>query len=1304
MNVKKRQIFFLLLFVFCKVKSANFYRLDWHPTSDYLAVSKYVAAGADNILIYSFDRQTKAITLADSLYYGNNSLWSVAWRPDGDFLAVGGSANGVKIYGFNDSTGKFTSGTPVATGVYGASSTVWDVKWSSTGGYLAVGGSSPSGDFGTNELGVYAFNGTSLSVTDSRNVDADIIRELVWHSQDLYLFASGQITAASLGDLLAYKFDSSTGSFVGSSPVSYIEGGTVSRTIDIHNSDKYIATGWQTPNNDYLLQLYKWDGVFSPNPIDYKTYGSSAVYCVRFSNDGRYLSVVGQVPDSGDELQIYEFDEITGSFSDEPIASFSFYATKSMYGTEWTPDDRFLGVCGADETLTSSFSCFKDLGLTRYDGTIYNVYFDDNIVLYNGDNAKGNTVFSDGFTVAYGETVSYGATVVLDITSPVSNSIDLRFSGTLDLLSDLILDSNFVFSSGGTISARGNTIFLNGNLTIEDDSVVKFSNDAVIDGQGHDLILGNSSQLLVDGGATLTLKNLLVKNSYNTISNPPIRCMNWYSNLCLDNVELSLNDDFAFNDGCLFIHNDVEVSGASKFSYRSVRPGYITQNANLLFSPQTTFEYYPSTTNNSLIEMYDEISKICFDNATLQTTHTGIRLTTGSVYLDNKVTLSTASITSFYDLNSLVTQGFGTFVNSVDWSSDGRYLAVAGINGATDLVVYSWNGSSLSLIVTLDFGTRANAVHWSPDGKYLAVGGENSSADLVVFSWDGTSLLEMAILDFGNRVYSVNWSPDGKYLAVGGDNGTQDLIIYDFHAGILSEIVTQDFSGNVYGVSWHPSGEYLVVAGINTTTNLIVYGWNGSSLSSLATEDFSSYSNSVDWSPDGRYLAVGGSNGTKDLIVYGWNGSSLNEIATKDAVNWISSSKWSPDGKYLVVGLYNSTSDLVVYDWDGENLNELLVETLDSIVASIDWTSDGKYLALGKSNLIIYENLFKFDTTPQVYFNGIIWGNSSLGSDYNLGVHLNAGSRVELYGKLWDDSLNTIDFANKNSFIVLSDENSKFKISDNDAVTGWRQTAIISGIAENSLFLTNDYEWIQGGNYVLSQEAFELINDFAIPDYETVYVTTDMVIDGHGNNLSFGHQSNFYLDPGVTLTLKNMKLKNSDSSKISPYPFQVQSESNRIVLQNLEFGLNGNFSFTKGGLFFHDSVKITGSSEFIYSSPNVSFITENSCLFFDTGTSFYYNQSGVSTNMELIIMQDKTSDLYLDGATLRTTDTGLKLTKGRLFLDNKVTLSSYLQIPQTYSNGIIFGDSTRGENYNLSVYILSAARLEVFGNLWNDNL
>ncbi|MFC1894532.1 hypothetical protein ACFLYH_01120, partial [Candidatus Dependentiae bacterium] len=156
--------------------------------------------------------------------------------------------------------------------------------------------------------------------------------------------------------------------------------------------------------------------------------------------------------------------------------------------------------------------------------------------------AAGFVKFSEGFTAV-------DTHLTFSITEPVSGGIDLRNTSTLELLDDLYLSSNVTLSAGGLIAGHGNAIILHNDLIIPDGASLIFTDSTIIDGQGYDLVLGYTSQLVVDSHITLTLRNLTLKNTYNTIGHPAIKCLDSNGTLALDNVELALNDDFYFKNG-----------------------------------------------------------------------------------------------------------------------------------------------------------------------------------------------------------------------------------------------------------------------------------------------------------------------------------------------------------------------------------------------------------------------------------------------------------------------------------------------------------------------------------------------------------------------------------------------------------------------------------------------------------------------------------------------------------------------------------------------------------------------------------
>ena len=310
---------------------------------------------------------------------------------------------------------------------------------------------------------------------------------------------------------------------------------------------------------------------------------------------------------------------------------------------------------------------FLNLKATSLDGTTNIIFQNNHYVFSDGDYARGFVRLNNGFTIPENSNITF------DVSCLISGGIDLRTTGTLKLESDLYLDSSVTLSSGGYIYGADKTIYLGGDLSIPDETDLVFCFSGVIDGQGHTLNIGNMSQILIDSNVTVTLKNLTIKNSFNSFIKPPIKCLDWYSKLILDDVIFSLNDDFYFKTGQLFVYNDVIFTGTSKFVYNSVLPSYIQPHSVLYFDHNTMFDYYPSSTRNDLINLIDETSSIFFNGATLQTTGTGIKLTKGQLFLDNKVTLSNSYVYNFDSLTSITTEDFGSYVFSVAWSPDGKY-------------------------------------------------------------------------------------------------------------------------------------------------------------------------------------------------------------------------------------------------------------------------------------------------------------------------------------------------------------------------------------------------------------------------------------------------------------------------------------------------------------------------------------------------------------------------------------------------------------------------------------------------------
>jgi len=604
---------------------------------------------------------------------------------------------------------------------------------------------------------------------------------------------------------------------------------------------------------------------------------------------------------------------------------------------------------------------------------------------------------------------------------------------------------------------------------IPEDRQVHITQDTLIDGQGQTLTLEPHGQIVVDNDVTLTLRNMKLEHRINSSADPIINLNGAGSKLALENVELALTQDFYFGNGQLFVHGDVLVSGHHAFWYRSAQASYICDGATFGFDKGSTFFYNPSSEDNHLIQMQSDTSTMFLDGATLVTTYTGIKLSTGTLCCDNNVILNSLAERKFLSpltdvaYENLFTSTIGTYdgVRSVAWSPDGKYLAI-GANSSSilgsEVQIYRFDDQAhtLTLVDSIDEGNDAVfALDWSSDGKYLAVGtgvnpaisesGITSGDELQVFRFDELTqtLTGVDSIDDGKAIYSVSWSPNGSYLVV----GTQANPTYS-DAGITSghelqvfrfDVLTQTLTGvdskdeggvHVRGVSWAPDGKYLGVgtnngptysdAGITSGHEVQVFrfDYGTEKLTGVASWDHTTHVNTIDWSFDGKYLAA--CQGTApQLHVYTFD-AATERFTGHASINTMSTLKcsWSPEGHYVITGGWHNVRS--IHYFDGTTLTLVYFGgSLTAPTLALDWGPDGNYIAVGTAAFQNpsgpYPNplpsdselhVYRVDYVPQAVSTGIIFGDSSIidGSG-NLDVHVLGGAHVDLQGIVVDDSV-----------------------------------------------------------------------------------------------------------------------------------------------------------------------------------------------------------------------------------------------------------------------------------------------------------
>ncbi len=230
----------------------------------------------------------------------------------------------------------------------------------------------------------------------------------------------------------------------------------------------------------------------------------------------------------------------------------------------------------------------------------------------------------------------------------------------------------------------------------------------------------------------------------------------------------------------------------------------------------------------------------------------------------------------------------GHQMTSVDWSPDGKLLAIGDVSGKVRFVDpetgesylesqpamlpirhLRWNldGSALAICDDSD-SLRIIAVEgtpiakfkgtlgwgrqlaWSPSGKFIAVACSKGA-----MVWDVTSGDVMHAIDHGMKIWGILWSEDEKRLVV--TTGTEFLMHEVANGDILNRVATP-IQGEPRGVTWDRDNKTIIANGYSRE---FVF-WDTTSKQPDAVQVQQQYGVAqMRWNPQGTILAVGNANG-----------------------------------------------------------------------------------------------------------------------------------------------------------------------------------------------------------------------------------------------------------------------------------------------------------------------------------------------------------------------------------------------------------------------------------------------------------
>ena len=583
---------------------------------------------------------------------------------------------------------------------------------------------------------------------------------------------------------------------------------------------------------------------------------------------------------------------------------------------------------------------------------------------------------------------------------------------------------------------------------------------------------------------------------------------------------------------------------------------------------------------------------------------------------------------------------------------DGNSYSLAFPSNVSSIYLPSeYHNKLLSFVDEQAIGDNVNDVSWSYDDKYIAVACDSfGGSELQIFYFDGTQLILKDSYNFGSIVcYTVDWNPVDYSLAVGTSGGDE---LYVFSFDLETETLSQTDAANtgrVYNVAWSPNGQLLAVGRYNQN-DIRVYEVVSGVLGAFYTCPLYSGELSVgtnyvqkkglSWNTTGEHLAVSFritlNGSTKYYIkVFSYNGSGFNDEAYFEGAKPILSIDWKPESSILAVGMSSGSTRVRLYNFNAED--KTIIEMVNSAVSEsrtiydLHWKGDLLAYLIDKANASYELKVCSFDSIDNTL---------SVVSGYN-----------------YTADLKTLSWSHNGNYIATGGP------ADNLVVLKFEEKPLI--FKDIKLYFDSDI--ILTGNIIFEGSC---------------------ILNCGRNILDISTDASITISHGATLFLEDATIKGLSGSNIV-----CADDDGVLQLDDIVWIQEGNFSFASGGLRFKNDVKMMGDYIFAYQSLQTSTLLSRATLALDVGLTFSYDPNSASKN--LIEMEDETSLLLLNGATLHTTPTGIQLTKGRLRVLRDSFLSSEKEtiFGNLLDEGITLGNDIAGDD--LKCDILSGVTLHM---------
>lgn len=645
-------------------------------------------------------------------------------------------------------------------------------------------------------------------------------------------------------------------------------------------------------------------------------------------------------------------------------------------------------------------------------------------------------------------------------------------------------------------------------------------------------------------------------------------------------------------------------------------------------------------------------SRIFFPQADLDNSIIGFTVVNDGITFENSAT--TGSYNGFFHISGDVAFNQGKFVlnQNIEFKSplnfgigyiDAQLFSILFPDNLSVFYLPNTGHSRVFSIADQETIPAAGTVaRWSHDGNYIAVATQSAVAgnELTIYlESDGIMTYAAASNAFNdNNVNSIDWHPASYRIAATYAGGlfADKVQTFSFipQTNSLESLDAVSFIGNGAAVAWHPDGNFLAVAEQNSST-LRVYpidetGVFGAAITATLSLGATMLRNALVWHPSGNYLAVGCAANAlgAELFVYDFDGNSLTAAGSQEIAGTINSLSWKPGTTILSVGHAATGDRLLSYEYDssGKSFTEKssMRTGLQEEVLSLRWDSNGECLFAGVAATASNVELQAYVYEPNDERLNLVAGYSLSGAANSVDFHpINNQKVVTADGSAY---ATVFDFAfPQNSYgFVFEDAKIFFK----------------SDIVFNGPILFKGNCILNGGNNTLDMSS-----------------SGSIIVDSQGN-----------------LTIEDVAIKNYQGSNI-----YCTDESCAINFREVELNQSGYAEFPAGQLTVLDRLEIHGREIFSYTSSSPFIIKSNSQLLLDQGSTFSFAPQNLGEH--LFVLENKDSEILLNGSSLLFTGTHYNLTKGSLqiFADSQIGLLSDDDL-STVDKGITLGDEQSSLN------------------------